>query len=121
PRLRAITVQRDDVFAASEAAGNPFYEIANWLHFVTDEAVIRREVWLQPGDRVTIDEVAELERNLRQLGLFGAVRAQLVPAGPDEQDLLVTTRDRFSLSLNASVASVGGVQRDNLGLSDSNL
>jgi len=120
-RLRAITVQRDDVFAASEAAGNPFYEIANWLHFVTDEAVIRREVWLQPGDRVTTDEVAELERNLRQLGLFGAVRAQLVPAGPDEQDLVVTTRDRFSLSLNASVASVGGVQRYNLGLSDSNL
>src|SRR5262245_16794218 len=121
PRLRAIVVERSDVFSDEEAAGNLFYGFGNLLHIVTDESVIRREVWMQPGDRVTPDEAAELERNLRQFGLFGFVHTQLVPAGDDQQDLVVTTRDRYSLSLNASVASVGGVQRYNLGLSESNL
>ena len=121
PRLRSIVVQRSDVFSDQEAAGNPLYWFGNLLHIVTDESVIRREIWMQPGDRTTPDEAAELERNLRQFGLFGAVHTQLVPAGDDEQDLVVTTRDRYSLSLNAGVASVGGVQRYNLGLSESNL
>ena len=121
PRLRSIEVLRSDVFSDQEASGNPLYWFGNLLHIVTDEPVIRREVWMQPGDRVTPDEAAELERNLREFGLFGSVHTQLVPAGDGEQDLVVTTRDRYSLSLNASVASVGGVQRYNFGLSESNL
>ena len=121
PRLRDVVLEGGDVFTDAEAAGNLFYGFANLLHVVTDEQVIRREVWFRRGDRVTPDEAAELERNLREFGLFGEVHTELRPVGPDEQDLIVRTRDRFSLSVNASVARVGGVQKYTAGLSESNL
>lgn len=120
-RLREIRIDTGDVFTAAECEGNLFYGLANLLHVVTWRDVVDREVWMRPGDRVDPDEVAELERNLRRMGLFGEVHAALVPAPDGQQDLAIATRDRFSLSVSASAASVGGVQEYSFRLSDSNL
>lgn len=120
-RLRDVRTIRDDVFTAEQADGNPLYWLANLLHATTQQEVVTREVWLHRGDRVTAHEREEIERNLRAMGLFGAVHGELLPVGEGEADLVLHTRDRFSLTASASVARVGGVDRLSFRLSDSNL
>lgn len=120
-RLRAVRIEAQDVFEKEEAEQNLLYRIANGLHATTREDVVRREVWFVPGEAVSRDEVEELERNLRGFGIFGAVETETVPVGNDEFDLLVRTRDRFSFAASASVASVGGVEKLNFRLAESNL
>ncbi len=120
-RLRAIRVDSMDVFEKDEAEQNLLYRIANGLHAKTKEDVVRREIWFRPGEVVSRDEVEELERNLRGFGIFGAVETETVPMGDDEFDLLVRTRDRFSLAASASAASVGGVEKLNFRLAESNI
>src|SRR5262249_30553174 len=82
---------------------------------------IEREIWLRPGDELTPDRVAELERNLRGTGWFGAASVSTRPAGDGQSDLVVETRDHFSLNLSASASRVGGVDKYGLRASESNL
>src|SRR5690606_9644578 len=95
--LRAIRVSTRDIFEREKAQDNLLFRLANTLHATTHSSVVWREIWFEPGDRVTLDEVAELERNLRAMRLFGEAHARLVDAGNGEADLDVQTRDRFSL------------------------
>ncbi|MCB9876702.1 MAG: hypothetical protein H6835_03780 [Planctomycetes bacterium] len=106
-RLHAVRIVANDVF---ESDTHKFLEqMVNALHWKTREEVIRRELWFGPGDMVDAAMAAEFERNLRALGLFGEARAELVPVGEDGgYDLVVRTRDRLTLNVNASVSYVGG-------------
>ena len=128
-RLRRIDVATRDVFAEQEARENVFYRLANWLHVTTREEVVWRELWFGPGDSVTKFELEELERNLRDMGLFGEVRAELLtvpaaeqaPDGVPQVDLLVDTRDRFSLEFSPAAAFVGGVTKFSATIAERNL
>lgn len=124
-RLRQVHVSTRNVFAAEEAEDNLLYRLANALHWPTEHSVVAREVWLVPGQPVSPQEIAELERHLRAFGIYGAatVTARPVPgaADPGEVDLFVDTRDRFTLGASGSYSSVGGVEKINVQLSESNL
>ena len=120
-RLRSVEIRTRDVFADEDADGNLFYWLANALHMVTREHVVACENWLRPGDSITSEQVAELERNLRATHLFGAAAVTPRPAGDGLTDLLIDTRDRFSLNLSASLARVGGVDKFGLRASEANL
>lgn len=109
-RLRAVHITTSDVFEHTSGSGRPFAELVNALHWQTDAEVVRRELWFGPGDEVDDAKAAELERNLRALGLFADVQVRLVPTGtPGEVDLEVVTRDRLTLALGAGASYVGGV------------
>ncbi|MBI5852211.1 MAG: hypothetical protein HZB39_14450 [Planctomycetes bacterium] len=120
-RLREVRIVTQDVFTVDQARDNLFYRLANTLHGTTRNHVVAREMWFVPGQAVTTDQIAELERNLRALDLFGAVSVSSTPVGEDEQDLTIVTRDRFTLGASASVAHVGGVDKFYFELSESNL
>jgi hypothetical protein len=120
-RLRSVRIVTQDVFREEQARDNLFYGLANLLHSTTRDYVVAREIWLTPGQALGPDHLAELERNLRALDLFGAVTATAVPVGEDEADLSIVTRDRFTLGASASVAHVGGVDKFYFELSESNL
>jgi hypothetical protein len=108
--IREVQIGTRDVFATDEAAENGLYRFFNALHVPTREEVVRREVWFESGDRITEPERAELERNLRATGLFGAIDVRLVDTGtPGEVDLVVDTHDRFSLIGSAGGSVVGEV------------
>src|SRR5262245_13210266 len=120
-RLRNVEIRTRDVFTDEEAEHNLFYWFSDALHAVTRQYVIERENFLQPGDELTAARVAELERNLRATGLFGGVAVTARPAGDGQADLVVDTRDHFSLNVSASLTRVGGVYKYGLRASDSNL
>lgn len=119
--LRELRVHTRDVYDRQEADDNLLFRLANALHATTGAEFVRREVFLRPGERVTPEQVDELERNLRATDLFGEVRAELVDRGDGEADLEVWTRDRYTLAVNASAASVGGVTKVNGSIGERNL
>ncbi|MEM7200784.1 MAG: BamA/TamA family outer membrane protein [Planctomycetota bacterium] len=120
-RIREVQISSRNVFPEDDD-DRWFYAAFNTLHVPTAERVIRRELWFDEGDAIDGATVAELERNLRRLGLFGEVSAQLVDTGDtaDEADLVIDTRDRFSLIAAAGGGFVGGVSGVGVLLSESN-
>jgi hypothetical protein len=120
-RLRNVEIRTRDVFADEDASGNLFYWLANALHWTTRENVVACENWLKPGEVITSEQVAELERNLRATHLFGAATVTQQPAGDGQTDLLIDTRDRFSLNLSAGLSRVGGVDKFGVRASEANL
>lgn len=108
--LREIKITTGDVFDEETAQKRVLARLVNAVHWETREAVVRREIWLQPGELITAEQAAELERNLRATGLFAEVSVRLLATDlADEVDLEVTTRDRLTLFLGAGASYVGGV------------
>jgi hypothetical protein len=120
PRLRRVEVATRDVFG-EEARTNPFYALIDVLHGTTDPEVVRRELWLRPGDPITAADVLEIERVLRATRLFAEVEARTRDAGAGKADLLVDTSDRFTLAVQAGISRVGGVEKFSGQLSEWNL
>ena len=104
-RLRTIRVTTGDIFDEKTKAERPLAALVDALHWTTREEVVRRELWFAEGDVVDSSMVAELERNLRALGLFAEARARLVPTEvAGEVDLEVTTRDRLSITFGGGAS-----------------
>ncbi|MGE3171174.1 MAG: hypothetical protein AB7O97_01025 [Planctomycetota bacterium] len=120
-RLREIVVHTADVFDAAAARDSVVQRLINGLHVTTRREVILRECWLHPGDPVSADQAAELERNLRRLGLFAEVEVRLVDVGDGRVDLDVSTRDRLSIFFGGGGSYVGGVSGFNAAIGESNL
>ncbi len=121
-RLREVRILAGDVFEPDFAAVRPLAAIVNGLHWTTREDVVRREVWFVSGEVLDAEQAAELERNLRALGLFADVSVRLVPTGtPGEVDLEVFTRDRLTLSFGGGASYVGGVTGVSATIGEANL
>jgi len=102
--LRTIHVYNLDPI--SDEAG--FLTIANRLHVTTREYIIEREILLRPGEEWSWSVVRDSQRRLRS-PTFTSL-AVLVPVKTDVEgkvDLLVVTRDIFSLRLNSDFSFVG--------------
>ena len=97
-RVGAIHVVNHEVF--SERDGY-LLEVLNIFHRTTREWVIRREVLLRPEDVYDQAIVEETTRNLRDADFSSLVVILPVKSGqPGRVDLLVVTRDVWSLRLN---------------------
>lgn len=120
--LREIRIFPDDVFTPEVAGRRPLAALVNALHWQTREDTIRRELWLGPGDLISTTETAEIERNLRALGLFAEVTASLQPTSQaGHVDLEIRTRDRLTLAFSAGASSLGGVTSYRVSAGESNL
>jgi hypothetical protein len=121
-RLRDVRITCGDVFDDETAERRGIANLVNSVHWETRTKVVRREVWMQPGEVVTATQAAELERNLRRLGLFAEVRVKLVAVGTEgDVDLEIVTRDRLSLMFGAGASYVGGVTGFRASIGESNL
>ena len=80
-----------------------FLQFFNLFHYTTRGISIEREVTLQPGERWDDTKILETERRLRDPIL--TARVVVVPvrsAAPGTVDLLVVTRDVWSLRMNSN-------------------
>ncbi len=109
-RLRDVSIETRNVFDQEEA-DNWFYRVLNYLHVPTKTEVVDRVVWFERGEPIDEDDVAQLERVLRRTRWFGEAEASLVDVGDDEVDLVIDTRDRFSLVAAGTLSFVGGEAR----------
>lgn len=92
-----VHVVNQDVF--SERDG--FFQWLNVFHRTTREEIIRRESLLGPGDRYDQAVVDETTRNLQEPFLTSlAVVLPVKAPKPDQVDLLIVSRDVWSLRFN---------------------
>lgn len=86
----------------------------NWLHVLSKEFVIRRELLLKEGDpyvQVLIDETARNMRARMPLQVSLVVIVPVKSSEPGKVDLLVVTKDIWSLRLSFDVAvTPGGIE-----------
>lgn len=84
--------------------------LLNYLHRTTRPEVIEREVLLRPGQPMDWEKVRETERNLSNPLL--SILVVIVPVRgdrPDTVDLLVVTRDSWSLRTDSAFEVQAGV------------
>ncbi len=120
--IGSVTVDTANVFDLS-LPGDDFwaFRLANRIHFVTAEGVVRRELLFDPGEPFEPLKAIETERNLRSIGFIRS--ASVVPSTrPDGGvDLAVRTQDSWTLTPLLSVGTEGGSSYLVYGISEGNL
>lgn len=117
-----ITLDKATVFDLSiPGENNWLYRLANRLHIVTQDKVINKQLLFESGDVYSsrlVDESARLLRQNRYL-----YDADIRPARYENGvvDLVVKTRDVWTLNPDVSVSRSGGENRTKYGLEDTNL
>ena len=128
-RVRQVHTLRLPVFLDGEGS---WLTSLNLLHVTTKPHVISRESRLSSQALFTPEGALETERNLRGTGLFTFVQVfaaqpkrtqEALPATPsDEVDVLIVTRELWSLRLESSFEYLGeGLNSLSLSLTERNL
>ena len=108
PVVDTVRIERADVYTGAEARALWYARVANRLHRVTRERVVRRELLLGRGEPMDSARAAETARNLRRLGLFTEVFVDTVRRDDGALALDVRTHDGWTTRPAASVRAVGG-------------
>ena len=120
--ISEIRVERLNVFDPAVKGEDwwPF-NIANKIHYMTRESVIRRELLFAPGDKWNTLKTLQSERNLRANGSFR--RADILPERlPDGRlGALVRTQDSWTTNPRFSAGTEGGQSFFALGLEEGNI
>jgi len=107
-----VLEDRDPV--PEEVIGIPARKIANSLHVVTRDFVIRRESLLHEGDayvQILVDETARNMRARMPVQVSVVIILPVKGTAPDKVGLLIITKDIWSLRLSFDVAvTPGGVE-----------
>jgi outer membrane protein assembly factor BamA len=119
PVIREIRIRRSTVF--DTPTRNFLESAANSLHWPTIDATVRQELLFKEGDRLDQDLIDETERNLRALPFLTGAWIQVVRKGKDTVDLVVRTRDKWSLGGRFSYRQGGGMSANGGGGTKGNM
>jgi len=104
-KIRKIEVKRLSVFGTN--IGNPdFYDpnkienLLNKTHFNTNENIIRKNLLFSEGDTVIPLIISDNERLIRDLPFIDDARILIIPVSDNEADVIVITKDVYSLGAN---------------------
>jgi outer membrane protein assembly factor BamA len=117
-----IRVDNQNIFNTNDLKDNfPLWRLANRLHVKTKRSVILHQLLFRPGDRFSRHLLDESERNLRTERYF--YDASIVPVGyhDGKVDLLVTTRDVWTLDPGFRFGRAGGTNTTGVTIADLNL
>jgi len=122
-RIRKIDLQRLNVFGVNivNPASSDEKKIDNLLnktHFNTSEKIIRKNLLFSVGDTISPLILSDNERILRQLSYIDDARIILVPVSDDEVDILVLTKDIYSLGADFNF---NGLKKGSVSLFDKNI
>ncbi len=120
--IAGIRVSRKNVFDLSVPGENLWpFRIADRIHVITRERVIRRELLFAPGDRWDALKAIESERNLRANYAFRKVEIDRVPRPDGRVDAVVRTQDSWTTNPQLSIGTEGGQSFMSYGLEEGNL
>lgn len=122
-RIRKIEIERLNVFGSD--INNPALtdpnQIENFLnktHFNTNEYIIRKNILFNTGDTISPLILSDNERLLRQLPFIDDARILIVPVSDADADILVLTKDVYSLGAKGST---GGLNKGSFSLFEKNI
>jgi hypothetical protein len=105
-RIRQVLVYTEDIVGP----GDPYPRLLNAVHVTTRESVVRRELLFAEAEPYRVDLAEETARNLRRLPIIAVARVvPLETDAPGAVDVLVATKDLWSIRLNSSFNLVGSL------------
>ena len=117
-----IQFRRHNVFDLSNPKeDNWLFSLANRLHFVTDEQVLRRQLLFDSGAAYNRQQLIESERILRNSRYLYDARVVPLRLCDNRLDLQIVTREIWSLFPEISFTRSGGQSNTRLRLRDTNL
>ncbi len=120
--VASTRIIRQEIFNTDDAAENkPLFRLANRWHVTTRERAIRTLLLFSDGDTVDVSRLAESERVLRAKRFLYDARVIANRVCGGKIDLVVVTRDVWSLLPTASVTRTGGENEFDLGAAESNV
>lgn len=120
--IGAVHLARLDVFDESNRRENHLlYRLLNDAHVNTREGTVRHQLLFHSGEPLVPRIMEETGRNLRQNNYVADARVVPLQVCGDRVDLLVVTRDTWSLEPGANFSHSGGASNSGLTLKDTNL
>jgi outer membrane protein assembly factor BamA len=117
-----IRVDVGDVFDPSiPEEDRRLFRMANRLHRTTRESVIRDQLLFHSGDRYSRRVLEESERLLRQDRYLYDIEIRPVRYSGNRVDLVVVTRDVWTLNAGVNLGRSGGVSSTGFQIQDTNL
>ncbi len=111
-----------DIFNELDPRENKaLYRLANRLHIKTRESAIRAQMLFKTGDRYSARLIAETERALRRLDFLHDATIHVIAYDGQRVDLLVQTRDVWTLQPGFSFERKGGENETSVELEEENL
>jgi hypothetical protein len=122
-KIRKIEIQRLNVFGANisnPASISPkkIENLLNKTHVNTNESIIRKNLIFTAGDTISPLILSDNERLLRQLPYINDARIIIVPVSDDEVDIIVLTKDIYSLG---ATYSYKGLKKGSVSLFEKNI
>ena len=122
-KIRRVEIRRLSVFGTN--INNPLFyypsrleSFLNKTHFNTNENIIRKNLLFKEGDTLSPLILSDNERILRQLPFIDDARVLVIPVSDEEADILVITKDVYSLSARIDFKSI---ERGSVSLFDKNI
>ncbi len=116
-----IYVRTDDIFDPEQPGEDGFlFQLANRLHVTTRPAVVEQKLLFQPGDPYDPRLLQETARYLRSQEYLYDARIEPLRYRGNRVDILVTTRDVWTLSGGAGFERSGGENTFQMNLRESN-
>lgn len=116
-----IRIVNKSIFDPNEPGEDKLlFRLADRLHRTTRPEVIEQQILLRPGDRFSVAALEESERILRANHYLHEAEIRPIPAGEGRVDLVVETRDVWTLRGGISFNRSGGENATSFNLEDSN-
>jgi hypothetical protein len=121
-RIGQVRVVTRNVFDTDDPAErHALFRLANRLHPVTRPEVIERALTFRSGEPVRATVIEEAERVLRTFRFLYDVRIRPVAYADGVVDILVETRDTWTLDPGIGASRAGGANSGSLSISEGNL
>ena len=122
-KIRKIEIRRLNVFGSNISTPdfnvpNKTEKLLNTTHINTNEIIIRKNLLFHEGDTISPLNLSDNERYLRELPYIDDARIIVVPVSGSEADIIVVTKDIYSLGAKASLS---GVDKGSLSLFEKNI
>jgi len=111
-KIRNIEIKRLNVFGTNINTPDLFdpnrlETLLNKTRFNTNEIIIRKNLLFRSGDTISSLTLSDNERYLRELNFIDDARILVLPVSDSLADVIVVTKDIYSLGARASLAGVG--------------
>ena len=121
-RIGSIQIVRDPIFDTSNPKEDRWlYRAANRVHVTTREPIIAAQLLFAEGEPLSAQAIEESERVLRSRNYLFDVDIRPVRVTDGVVDILVTTRDNWTLFPQIGFQQGGGQSEYLLGVQESNL
>jgi hypothetical protein len=121
-RIGRIVLDKQNVFDTSRDDEDKFfYRLANRWHIVTRDSVIRQQLLFREGDPYSQRLIEESARILRRNEFLYTAVVEPLRYADGSVDIIVRTRDLWTLMPGVSVSRSGGENKSRATISESNL